>query len=136
VREPLLFGPWSRLTAGCGAVVPGAPAGAGPAGTGHLVPVMPDERQDLGDAVTSVPGDDGDQADEIHAAAVALLLAVIDGTCHDAAHVLLCDRVPGFATAVAHHLGHLLIGAVAPDLHAELRAELADTALRLAGRRP
>jgi hypothetical protein len=70
---------------------------------------------------------------EVHRAALALLAAVLDGSCDDRVHVLLCRADdPHFAVAVAHHLAHIQVAGIPQAEHGVMRAELAEELIELA----
>lgn len=72
--------------------------------------------------------------DDVHRAYLALLLAVLDGDCEGRAHELLCrDDDPHFALEVAHHACHKMVASFDLADHAEMRGDLMDELLELAG---
>lgn len=67
-------------------------------------------------------------------AALALMVAVLDGDCDQRLHELLCvDDDPHLALRAAHHLAHLMVGSIDPDDHVEMRADIAAELLERAG---
>ena len=67
-------------------------------------------------------------------AALALMVAVLDGDCDQRLHELLCVADdPHLALRAAHHLAHLFVGSIDAEDHAEMRADLAADLLQRAG---
>ena len=67
-------------------------------------------------------------------AALALMVAVLDGDCELRLHELLCAADdPHLVLRAAHHLAHLFVGSIDPEDHAEMRADLAAELLQRAG---
>jgi hypothetical protein len=75
-----------------------------------------------------------DDDPEVHRAALALYVAVLDGACDERAHELLCRADdPHFAVTVAHHLAHKFVDSIDAEDHDEMREDLAAELHRLAG---
>lgn len=55
---------------------------------------------------------------------LALLIAVLDGTCETDTHALLCDEDPHYAVKVAHRLAHMFVESIDEEDHEEMRADL------------
>ena len=67
-------------------------------------------------------------------AALALMVAVLDGDCDTRLHELLCvDDDPHLALRAAHHLAHLMVGSIDEEDHPEMRADIAAELLQRAG---
>lgn len=72
--------------------------------------------------------------DDVHRAWLALLVAVLDRSCDDRAHQLLCHQDdPHFALEVAHHAAHQMVASIDQADHGQMREDLAAELLDLAG---
>ena len=74
---------------------------------------------------------------DVHRSYLALLLAVLDRSCDQRAHELLCrDDDPHFAVEVAHHAAHKMVDSIDQGDHGAMREDLAAELLDLAGEDP